>query len=212
MSELRTTGYLRKLFQDHGVPSVVENDWVAPNSELPALRALWHPSQSSGRLDVQALVRDKVVIEECFAGVGEGASGMHDALASFTLNSFHVLLAALWGKNDLEQVTTEKWVVGGKRYVAYIGNFGTRSSEGVTAHVPHGLFAEIEATIKCERLSEDIHWFRFCFGNVANEFTFEALKDNENWEAGQRCLEAATWEQSSGYYSVRLFAVLRADA
>jgi hypothetical protein len=212
MSELQTTGYLHKLFQDHGVPSVIENDWVVPNSELPALRALWHPGESNGRLDVQALVRDEIVIEECFAGVGQGVSGMHNALANFTLNSFHVLLAALWGKNDPEQVTTEKWVVGGKRYIAYIGNFGTRSSEGVTAHIPHGLFAEVEAAIKREPLSEDIHWFRLFFGNVANQFTFEALKDNEPWEAGQQCLEAATWEQSSGYYSVRLFVVLRSDA
>jgi hypothetical protein len=61
-------------------------------------------------------------------------------------------------------------------------------------------------------LSGDIHWFRFFFGNVANAFTFEALKDNESWEAGQRCLEAAAWQKSNGYYSVRLFAVLCADA
>jgi hypothetical protein len=74
VSELNTTGYLCKLFQEHGLQSVVEKDWVVPNSELPALRALWYPGQSSGRLDVQALVRDGVVIEECFAGIGEGAS------------------------------------------------------------------------------------------------------------------------------------------
>jgi Family of unknown function (DUF6348) len=137
---------------------------------------------------------------------------MHNALVNFTVNSYHVLLAALWGRNDPEQVTTEKWNIGGRRYIAYIGNLGTRSSDGVTAHVPHGLFARIEAVIKLEPLSEDIHWFRFFFGNVANEFTFEALKDNEDWEAGKRGLEAAEWERSNGYYSVRLFAVLRADA
>lgn len=55
----------------------------------------------------------------------------------------------------------------------------------------------------------DIHWFRLFFGNVANTFTFEALKDNEKWEAGTHCLESAQWKPSSGYYSVRLFAVLR---
>jgi hypothetical protein len=210
MTELHPTDYLHKLFLEHGVPSVVQDDWVVPNSELPALRAIWHPGESTGRLDIQALVRDKVVIEESFAGIGQGASGMGDALSNFTINSFHVLLAALWGKNDPEQVTTEEWSIGGKRYAAFIGNFGTRDSENATAHVPQGLFAQIEAAIKRAPLSEDIHWFRFFFANFANEFTFEALKDNEHWDAGKQRLEAATWERSDGYYSVRLFVVLRA--
>jgi len=100
MAEAQITDYLSKLFQDHGVACAVEKDWVVPNSELPALRALWYPGQSNGLLAVQALVRDKLVIEECFAGLGQGDTGLRDALVNFTINSFHVLLAALWGKND----------------------------------------------------------------------------------------------------------------
>jgi hypothetical protein len=198
------------LFQDHGIACVINNDWVVPNAELPALRALWHPGDASGRLDVQVLVRDQVVIEECFAGVGEGERGMYDALASFMVNSFHVLLAAFWGRNDPEQVTTERWTVAGKPYVAYIGNFATRSSEDVTPHVPSSLFADIESAIKSEALTSEIHWYRLFFANFANAFHFEALKDNESWEAGIRWLKAVQWEQRSGYYSVRLFALLRA--
>jgi Family of unknown function (DUF6348) len=56
---------------------------------------------------------------------------------------------------------------------------------------------------------EDLHWFRLFVGNVENDFTFEALKDNKDWPAGRHCLEAAEWERNGGYYSVRLFAVLR---
>jgi Family of unknown function (DUF6348) len=210
MTSPQTTGYLTKLFEEHGVPCVVENDWVVPNSELPALRALWHPASSNGRLDVQALISNGVLIEECFGGVGDGQSGADDALANFTINSFHVLLAALWGKNDPSQVTTEAWEVHGKRYTAYVGNFGTRSSKGVTPKVPHELFAGIEGAIKLESLAADIHWFRVFFCNVAGSFTFEALKDNDAWAAGMRHLESVTWEKSDGYYSVRLFAILRA--
>jgi hypothetical protein len=211
MTEIQITDYLSKLFHVHGVACVVHNDWVVPNSELPALRALWYPDQSHGLLQVQVLVRDKLVIEECFAGAGQGDSGLQDALVNFTTNSFHVLLAAFWGKNDPEQVTMEEWDISGKRYTAYIGNFGTRCSAGVTAHVPPELFAAIEAAIKREPLAGDLHWFRLFFGNaVSDSFTFEALKDNEDWPAGVRCLEAAAWERSSGYYSVRLFAVLGA--
>ena len=135
---------------------------------------------------------------------------MYDALHNFTINSFHVLLAALWGKNDPEQVTTESWDVQGKWYTAYIGNFGCRSSEGVTPHIPHELFPEIEHAIKGESLTQDTHWFRFFFCNVAGTYTHEALRDNEDWEAGFRCLESAAWLESKAYYSVRLFIVLRA--
>lgn len=143
-------------------------------------------------------------------GLGEGEKGMYDALANFAVNSFHVLLAALWGKNDPEQVTTEQWMVRGKRYVAYIGGFGCRSWGGISVHVPGSLVDEIEAAIKSESLTRDIHWFRLFCGKGVNGFEFEALKDNENWEAGRRCLETAQWEQRSEYYTVRLFLVLRA--
>jgi hypothetical protein len=210
MADLQTTDCLLKLFQAHGITCVAENDWVAPNGELPALRALWWPAQPNGRLDVQVLVRDQIVIVECFAGVGEGERAMYDALSMFILNVFHVLLAALWGKNDCEQVTTERWTIGGRAYVAYIGNFAMRGFGGVTAEVPHGLFAAIEEAIKSEPLTGDIHWFRLFVGHVENTFTFEALRDNETWESGAECLMAATWEQAPGYYSVRFFALLRA--
>ena len=207
MSEI--VDYLSKLFEDHGFTCVAHNDWVVPNAELPALRALWYPDQSSGRLDVHALVRDGVVIEECYAGLGQGERAIGDALINFTVNSFHVLLAALWGKNDPEQVTTELWVIDGKRYTAYIGDFGTRCSDGVVADIPNNLFSSITETIKAEKLTEDIHWFRLFFCNVANEFTFEALKDNEPWDKGVSCLERVAWRLDDGYYSVRLFVVLR---
>jgi hypothetical protein len=210
MTQAQITDYLSKLFHDHGVACIVHNEWVVPNAELPSLRALWYPDQSHGHLEVQVLVRRELLIEECFGGAGQGDTGLHDALVNFTINSFHVLLAALWGKNDPEQVTTEEWVISGKRYTAYIGNFGTRYSAGATAHVPLELFDVIEAVIKREVLVGDLHWFRLFFCNFANEFTFEALKDNEHWPAGRRCLEAAAWERSSGYYSVRLFAMLSA--
>ena len=70
------------------------------------------------------------------------------------------------------------------------------------------MFQPVE--VKNEPLGGDIHWFRTFFCNLAGEFTFEALKDNENWTAGVRRLESIRWAKSEGYYSVRLFAILRA--
>jgi len=210
-ASLRTSDFLVRLLEGHDIECTTHNDWVLPNSELPALRATWFPGSSNGRLDVQAFVREGVTIEECFAGIGEDEVGLNDALTNFTVNSFHVLLAALWNQNDKTQVTTEDWSIGGRRYTAFIGNFGTRGSEGVTADIPTDLFAQVENVIKLDSLMGDLHWFRFFFCNVAGQRTFEALKDNETWESGIRCLEGVEWADSMGYYSVRLFVVLRAS-
>lgn len=206
---LGTSDFLHRLFERHGIECTTHNDWIVPNAEFPAIRATWFPGPSSGRLDVQAFVREGMTIEECFAGIGEGAVGLHDALTNFTVNSFHVLLAALWNQNDKTQVTTEVWSVGGRQYTAFIGNVGTRASEGVIADVPADLFAQVESVIKLDSLVGDLHWFRFFFCNVAGQRTYEALKDNETWDAGTRCLEGIQWADSMGYYSVRLFVVLR---
>ena len=208
MSTVKTTNFIAELFDQHGLECVIDNDWVFPNGDLPAVRATWFPGELSGLLSVETFVREGVLIEECFAGMGQGGEGIKDGLMNFIRNSFHVLLAALFGKNDHDQVSTENWNIGDKKYTAYIGNFGTRASEGVAPHIPEGLFDSIEATIKRESLTNDIHWFRLFFCNLANEFTFEALKDNEIWEAGTRCLEATDWRRDDGYYSVRLFLVL----
>lgn len=207
---LSTSDFLVRLFERRGIKCTTHNDWIIPNSELPAIRATWFPGPLSGRLDVQAFVRAGITIEECFAGLGEGAVGLHDALTNFNVNSFHVLLAALWNQSDVTQVNAEDWSIGGRKYTAFIGNFGTRSSEGVMADVPTGLFAQVESVIKLDALSGDLHWFRFFFCNVAGQRTFEALKDNETWDPGMRCLEGVQWADSMGYYSVRLFIVLRA--
>ena len=211
MTPLEITSYLRQLFEAHEIECITEHDWAVPRSELPALRALWYPGESSGRLEVRVLLQDNRIIDESFAGVGTGDKAVHDALTNFTVNSFHVLLASLWGLNDPDQVVTENWTIGEKRFSAFIGNFGTRGSVGVTPQVPDGLFASIASAIKSEILGEDIHWFRLFFGNIAGAFTFEALRDNEPWEAGVRCLENIPWLAVNGYYSVRLFVVLRAS-
>lgn len=208
---METTTFIAKLFEQHGLDHVVYNEWVILNGQFPGVRATWFPGETSGILSVETLVREGLIIEECFAGIGQGESGIKDGLINFTTNSFHVLLAALFGKNDPEQVTTENWNINGKSYTAYIGNFGTRASEGVTAHIPDGLFDAIETTIRREPLTNDIHWFRLFFCNLANQFSFEALKDNEIWESGLECLEASDWRRDDGYYSVRLFLVLCAS-
>ncbi len=200
---------LKLIFDKHGVNCTVEDDWVIPYGRLPAIRAFWYPSEQNGRLDIQVLVENDVLIEECFAGIGAGSQGYYDALQNFMVNSLHVFLAAFWDLNDSEQVVTERWQVLDESYSVYIGNFGTRSSEQVNFSIPNGLLAEIENTLKKESLHENTHWIRIFFCNVSGEQIFEALLDNKNWESGVSCLKQISWEKNEGYYSIRNFILLR---
>lgn len=204
-----TVSFLTELFKAHGIQTSVHDDWVVPESSVHAIRATWHPRADSGRLNVHVHGGGDVVIEEAFAGIGAGEIGLNDGLANFARNSFHVLLAAFWNVNDPCQVVTESWAINGNRYAAYIGNLGTRAFEGVEPCVPQSLFPGIERAIKAEHLGGELHWFRFFFANLAGEYTLESLLDNEDWDSGVAMLRQMPWEPSPGYYSVRLFMVLR---
>jgi len=203
---------LQKLFEAHGLTCSIHNEWVLPNGSLPAIRGSWFPNIHNGRLDIHVLLEENSMIEECFAGVGSGNAGFIDALQNFSVNSLHVLLAALWDKNNPEQVTTEKWLVNGRNYSAFIGGFGSRVSDGVSFQVPNELFPAIESAIRGESLASNIHWFRSFFCNLSGDKTHEALIDNQLWQAGHDALVKVPWEHHDGYYSVRNFIVLRVDA
>jgi hypothetical protein len=158
---------------------------------------------------MQVLVRDGLIIDECFGGIGAGDVALADGLQNFTINSFHVLLSALWLRHDPEQVETETWTIASRRFKAFIGNVGTRSTAGVTPVIPAGMLSLLESAIRNEPLEHDLHWFRFYVGHVNGEFTFEALKDNEPWPAGVSALTSCGWTSGTGFYSARLFLILR---
>jgi len=200
---------LSELLRRHGLDCAREKEWIVPNGQLPAIRAKWHPRVTTGQLDVQVLLEKGRIIEESFIGIGTGAPGLADALKNFMINSLHVLLSSLWDIKDDQQVLSEKWQVGGRQFAAYIGNFGRRASRGMRVEVPKDLFETIENRIRHEHLSGDVHWFRAFFCNTAGEHTYEALKDNVPWEAGLAGLKTIAWPQFDGYYSVRIFIVLR---
>ena len=200
---------LREFLHRHGLHSDVRDGWLFPRGQLPAIRAVWQEDQQFGRLDIEVLLASGGVLQECFAGVGTGAVGIADAFENFMLNSLHVLLSALWGITDGDQVLSEAWRVGDKCFDATIGNIGGRASAGVKVSPPLGLFEAIQAQICSQELTNDIHWFRVFFCNLAGEHTYEALRDNEVWQEGLAALRTLPWPATMGYYSYRIFLILR---
>lgn len=202
--------YLEKLFSAHGISYQVSNEWIVPNERLPAIRATWFPRKESGVFEVEVLLEDGRLVNECFSGIGCGEEGILNGLESFCINSFHVFLSAFWGLHEPEQVTIEEWKINDKLYKAYIGNFGTRTSSGLAPQMPDHLFSSIEQTILGEILDHDIAWFRVFFANLSGAKTYEALKENELWEKGVETLKSIHWSDAEGYYSFRNFMILKA--
>ena len=209
MEPLDVKDYISELFQAHDVPFHIENEWIVPYGELPAVRATWFQKEQTGVFEVEVLLEGGRIINECFSGFGVGKEGIVNGLENFCVNSFHVFLSAFWKKHEPDQVEIENWLVNGESYTAYIGNLGTRATNGVKASIPEGLFESLEKTIKVEALESEVSWFRIFFGSVSGDFTFEALKENEIWENGLSMLRTQRWGKPEGYYSVRNFIVLR---
>ncbi|AUI88070.1 hypothetical protein BS333_17000 [Vibrio azureus] len=209
MEPLDIKEYICELFKAHEVPFHTENEWIVPYGEFPAIRATWFQKEAIGVFEVEVLLDSGRIINECFAGFGVGKAGIINGLENFCANSFHVLLSAFWKKHEPEQVKTDNWLINGVKYNVYIGNLGTRTTNGVEASIPESLAESLEKAVKSETLESEISWFRIFFCSVSGEFTFEALKENEIWEKGISMLSTQPWEKTEGYYSVRNFIVLR---
>ena len=208
----RVAQALATLLGAHGIQCGRHDEWVTPNWELPALRGRWHPRENLGRLDIQVLVKPGLTIEESFAGVGPLDEGFKSALENFSANSLHVLLSALWNHDDRTHVNIEPWSVGTLPFTAVIGDLGMRGTPGKVPTPPAGLFNTLHQAICSEPLTPDLHWFRFFFANVGGEYTFESLRDKEPWSPGIDALKSLAWAPTDGFYSARLFLILKPAA
>jgi len=198
---------LREIMVEHDLDCATEGEWVVPNGKLPAIRAHWHPGENSGLLAIHVLVAPGVVIEECFGGVGEGAKGFGDALTNFMVNSLHVLLSAFWGKSDSDQVLVEQWRIGGRKYIAHIGDIGVRTSAGVDVSPPEGLVPAVKIALECEKARDHYVWCRVFFASISNEHTYETLLNNQKWPAALERMKELQWPRSRGFFSFRNFIV-----
>lgn len=209
MKPIDLKSHLISLFEAHEIPFDTDEEWLLPNGHLPAVRASWYQKQNNGVFEVELLLEDGRIINECLAGEGIGEAGILSGLENFCVNSFHVLASAFWHKHYPDQVTLESWTINNVKYNAYISNFGTRASDGEKPHIPKGLFDSIKNVIKENGFESDISWFRFFFANVYGEFVYESLKENEIWDSGMAMLKSQPWSNLDAYYSIRNFIVLK---
>lgn len=214
INQSQINSILKGLLSAHGVDTASENDWFVPNGQLPAIRCFWQVSENgqSGRLDVQVMVEQDVILEECFAGIGSGVEALKDAFQNFILNDFHVLLAAFWGQEDPDQVLVEPWSTDHAQYTLYLGQTGTRGSKGVHVELSEDIWPQLNQALKKSELNDRCIWGRSFFCNIGEQDrVHEALLNNEAWSEGEQALKSIDWPKSAGYYSVRRFWILKKE-
>ena len=201
--------YLLQLFERHDVELEADEDgWLVTDGDFPAIRAAWHAGAASepGRLDVDVVLSEERYIEESFAGAGGGDTGCRDALRAFEHDAFHPLLAACWYVTDDRRMRIAAWKIGVRTWDVFIGPFSARGADA--ASMPTEALASIEAALKREALSPELHWVRLVHSHAADgDSRCEALLDNELWTAGTLALASVAWPQA-GDYSARCFLLL----
>jgi len=195
------------LLEKYSLSYSIQDDWLLPNGEFPAIRAEWHPGSQSGIIFV--MVNENTFVEQSFAGVGTDFDSLTQAFYEFVIGSFHVFLAAFWTNVILDRVQVERWVIGKQIFQIYAGVFFKQSSDEFSVIVPDGLIASIEMALKNESLNGDFHCIQTFVCNMGKHQVFEAKLDSKVWEAGTKCLSGYNWEETKSFYIVKNLIILR---
>ncbi len=204
--------YLLRLFERHDVELDADEDgWLVTDDDFPAIRAEWHEGIAGepGRLDIDVVLSEERRIEESFAGLGAGEAGCRDALHAFEQNAFHILLAACWYVTDDRRMQIATWDIGVRSWDVFIGSFSVRGADSDAVSIPAEALTAIEAALKREALTPELHWLRLVHSHAAtgDDSRSEALLDNELWTTGTLALTTVAWPQA-GDYSARCFMLL----
>lgn len=192
--------YLLRLFERHDVELEPDEDgWLVTDDDFPAIRAIWHEGAAGepGRLDVDVVLSEERRIEESFVGFGGADTGCRDALRTFEHNAFHLLLAACWYVTDDRRMRITAWNIGVRTWDVFIGPFTVRGDGEMS--IPAEAIEAIEAALKREALTPELHWLRLTHRHAPDDARCEALLDNEPWTAGTLALDAIAWPAGSDY-------------
>jgi hypothetical protein len=203
---------LIELLRGHGVDAVLDDGMV----HLPALaRHVRLTLESSGGgtflLVVRATVDEDLVVEDVCSAMGRTLERARaDGIASFCMGTFHVLLAALWGVLERDQVDHEVRVVGDRSWDVYLGPCTGRVSRGVEQLVmPPGLTDAVLAHLDRILCDRRVHTVRLYLGAVVGKEvveSMEAVVDGEPDAELARVWRAASWQlPAAGFASCRWF-------
>jgi hypothetical protein len=197
------------LLAGHQVEAILEDDLVyLPRFERWA--NLWMTRTDSGTylIEVRATASNEVTIADRCAAVGTTfESAREDGLRSFCSGTFHVLLAALWGVLELDQVDHEVRVVRHRTWDIYMGPCTLRNSVGVESLVlPRELVELVPKQLEQVLVQSRVHAVRLYIGVLNGSVTVEALVDDEEDPGLAELFASARWRlPATGFASLRWF-------
>lgn len=200
---------LADLLTGHQVEAVVEDE-VVYLPELDRWANLWMHQREGGHylVEIRATASGDVTIADTCAAVGPTfEAAREDGLRSFCSGTFHVLLAALWGVLELDQLDHEVRVVNQKAWDVYSGPCTLRGSVGVDPLVlPRELVELIPLQIEQRLVDSRVHAVRLYLAVLNGSVTVEALVDNEADTALAEVFAGAQWQlPETGFASLRWF-------
>lgn len=197
------------LLAGHHVEAVVKDDLVYL-PQLDRWANLWMDQTASGSylMEIRATASDDIMIADRCAAVGTTfESARSDGLQSFCSGTFHVLLAALWGVLELDQVEHEIRIVGRRTWDVYMGPCTLRNSAGVEPLVlPRELVELVPKQLEQILTDSRVHTVRLYLAVVNGSVTVEALVDDEDDPALAELFAGARWQHpETGFASLRWF-------
>lgn len=187
LNEIIVNAQLADLLSNHGVHIDIDNEFVNTdfsNGLKFKTRVVYKESNGgiSSQLDVMVVTDMGERIIECFGDFGTTIDeAINKNLQNFSLSSLHPILAAFGGKDieTLKHVEIEEWVVNGTTWRVYLGNLVPKSI-GEQRIPPPQFFHSIECTIRDQKLTNNLHWFRSYYCQLNENITErEFLMDNE---------------------------------
>lgn len=202
-------------FVAHDVECHVENDAVIfPGRFIEAFVVV--PESTNPKImqiDVVFCMGLGQYLVESFAGVGNTPEDAgKDAWENFMRSSFHAILAGIFLPDSHDDMVTRKTLtVGGRTYVATIGQLSIRgkAQSAADGHA-HEWVEQFEKDIATHlSLSNGVHWLRIFHAQGGENVMNEVLLDNETCESLKTHAETYSFPKSDSYSSVRLFLILK---
>jgi uncharacterized protein DUF6348 len=149
-------------------------------------------------------------IVDYVAGMGETEEqATADAMANFTLSTFHVVYKAFMNSADPHQRVREVTIAGQRREMIS-GDLFLRGSEGSQPIDLEPLRPQIQAAVVALPLSTGRHWIKIVYGQNAGEpITVAATLDNQDEHALTDAIGKLPWPKSDGFYMAKQFIVIK---
>jgi hypothetical protein len=205
-----------QLFKAHAIDCRQKGNWIEfPNPSGRASGAILEKSSAktdlhSVQLDFQMELDSGQNLIESVTGIGESREkAIDDAVQSFALNSFQVILAAFFAQPG-DQVRIKNWSIGGIERRVFLGPIGLGGNAPDPSSTPVDWFTQVEEKLKSINIDGGTHWISVYYEQIDNHLSkMEVLLDNDVWEAMQKDLATVHWPKGNEFLSLRVFVVIQ---